>query len=141
MSHSEGLPYGALPILKARQAGKRPADLILISMVGALPNELNPVVLAEHNKTYSWEWLRGLQCCFWTTPDTYLAKHIIDAAKAVPLKIFLWDWANEKGFDLFVLPTIESIGRPKQNWEWRIDALRWLPFQEKEFAQGEIKWN
>lgn len=141
MNQTEGLPYGALPILKARQAGKRPADLILISMVGVLPNELNPIVQVEHTKTYGWGWLRGLQVCFWTTPATYLARHIINASNARPSKMYLWDYANEKGFDLFVLPSIESISKPKQHWEWKVEALRWLPFQEKEFAQGEIKWN
>jgi hypothetical protein len=140
MSQSN-LPFGAFPILKARQAGKRPADLILISMIGALPNELNPIVIAEQNKTYDWKWLRGLSCCFWTTPATYVAKHIINASKALPSEMYLWDYANEKGFNLFVLPTVESIDKPKQLWDWKVDALRWMPFQEKEFAQGKIKWN
>lgn len=135
------MPRGAIPILQARQRGKKPADMVLISMIGALPKESNPVVIADKPVEYRWDWIKGLAACFWTTPGTYLAKHVLDCAKARPSSLILWDYANEKGYDLSVLPTVESIERPKEQWEMRIIADRWLPFQEKQFALGEPQWN
>ncbi|WP_025917809.1 hypothetical protein [Herminiimonas sp. CN] len=67
--------------------------------------------------------------------------HIFDCAKASPGAIYVWDRANEKGYDVSVLPTIESIDRPRDQWDMRIDALRWLPFQETHFALGEMECN
>ena len=135
------MPNGAAPILAARKQGKKPADLIILSMLGSLPNELNPVVQVTQSVNYDWGWLRGLQACFWVTPDTYQAKHIIDASKALPARLYLWDCANEKGFDLWVFPTDDSIDRPREQWILKVDRLRWMPFQEKKFAQGELTWN
>lgn len=135
------MPYGAPPILKARREGKRPADMILISMIGALPGELNPVVIADKPISYDWDWIRGLTACFWTTPKGYMAKHVLDCSKALPSRLFLWDCANEKGYDLTVLPTAESADRPQYQWEMKIIADRWLPSQEKQFALGEMQWS
>ncbi len=70
------MPYGAMPILKARQRGKKPADMVLVSMVGTLPAEASPVVIADKALAYDWEWIRGLSACFWTSPKGYIAKHI-----------------------------------------------------------------
>jgi len=135
------MPYGAMPILKAREQGKRPADMILISMIGPLPREINPVVVADRPVSYDWRWARGLVACFWTSPKGYMAKHGIDAATALPARLHLWDCANEKGYDISVLPTVGSIALPREQWEMRIIADRWLPFQEKQFALGELQWN
>ena len=135
------MPYGAKPILEARKQGRRPKDMILISLIGRLENEINPVVIAEKDIAYDWAWIRGLAACFWTTPNGYVARHIKDCAKAAPSAIYLWDCANEKGFDVHLLPTAESIERPREQWEVQVDALRWLPFQEKAFAMGELQWN
>lgn len=135
------IPYGATPILAARQQGKKPADLILLSMVGDLPNETNPVVQIKPSIQYDWSWLRGLAACFWTTPETYRAKHIIEAAKAMPGRLYLWDSANQKGYDIFVIPTLESTERPQAQWNWLVDPMPWLPFQNKAFALGDVICN
>lgn len=135
------MPYGAMPILKARKQGKRPADMILISMIGDLSGEANPFVIADKDKTHDWEWARGLPVCFWASPKGYAAKHILDCSKARPSAMYLWDCKNKKGYDIHVFPTVESIDRPREQWDWKIDALRWLLFQEKQFEQGEIACN
>lgn len=135
------MPYGALPILKAREQGKRPADMVLISMIGPLSGELNPVVVADQSVSYDWRWIRGLVACFWTTPKGYVAKHIIDASKSLPARLSLWDHANEKGYDISVLPAVDSIERPREKWELRIIAIRWTPRQERQFALGDLQWN
>lgn len=38
------LPYGGEAILKARAAGKRPAEMVILSLVGPIPGIENPVV-------------------------------------------------------------------------------------------------
>jgi len=38
-------PFGASAIIELRKAGKRPADMILLSLVGPLRDESNPVVI------------------------------------------------------------------------------------------------
>jgi hypothetical protein len=135
------MPYGAKPILEARKQGKRPKDMILISMVGPLQDEINPVVVVSPNKSYDWRWIRGLVACFWSTPAGYEAKHILDCSNARPSSLLLWDAENQKGYDIYVLPTVESIHLPREQWDMKINALRWLPFQEKQFATGEKQFN
>lgn len=131
------IPYGAKAILNARQQGKRPVDMVIVSMMGPLADEINPLVIADKDITYRWEWSRGLVVCFFASPDSYRAKHVFDCAKASPCKMYLWDCAARKGYDLYVLPTVESIERPRDQWDLKVDVLRWLPFQEKQFALGE----
>ena len=53
------LPYGAQEIVQLRSQGKRPADLILVSMMGLLKDEINPVVIAK-DQSYDWRFLHGL---------------------------------------------------------------------------------
>jgi hypothetical protein len=131
------MPHGAMPILKARQQGKRPADMVIVSMIGQLTDETNPLVIADKDIKYRWEWSRGLVVCFFASADTYLARHILDCAKASPCEMYLWDCVGEKGYDICVLPTVESIERPRDQWDLKVEVLRWLPFQEKQFALGE----
>ncbi len=135
------MPYGSMPIVQARKRGQRPADMVLISMIGSLPTEVNPVVITDKQSAYEWGWLRGLHACFWTHPKGYSAKHILDAHKADPAALYLWDCVNLKGYDISVLPTLDSIARPREQWIWRVQADRWLPFQEEAFSRGEATWN
>lgn len=135
------IPFGALPILKARKRGHRPARMVIVSMVGALPNDSHPIVIADRRIEYRWDWIRDLQACFWTHPEGYIAKHILDASKARPAAMYLWDCANLKGYDVRALPAVETISRPKEEWVWRVEADRWLPFQEQEFLRGEPVWS
>lgn len=53
------LPYNAEQILDLRKKGKRPADMLLVSMIGWL-GELNPCVIAQPGRDYDWRFLRGL---------------------------------------------------------------------------------
>lgn len=138
------LPLGAWRILDARKKGKKPADMVLVSMVGKLPNEVNPVVMVSEGAHHDWSWARGLIVCFWTTPKEYDPRHIIDCAKCQPKAMHLWDCANEHGFDVHAWPTIESIEanpKHKDRWAYKVHSFRWMLSQEKIFAMGELAWN
>ena len=50
------LPYGAKTILEARINGQRPADLLIVSLVGAV-DESNPVIVAKPDAKYDWRFL------------------------------------------------------------------------------------
>lgn len=53
------LPYGAAEIVALRRAGKCPADLLLISLIGPL-RETNPVIIAQPSRIYDWRFVIGL---------------------------------------------------------------------------------
>jgi len=57
---TNALPYGAAEILALRKSGKRPADMVLVSLVGPL-HEVNPVVIVRPEKFYDWRFLAGLE--------------------------------------------------------------------------------
>jgi len=54
------LPYGGREILELRQSHQKPADMVLISLIGPL-RELNPTVVARPERTYDWRFLAGLK--------------------------------------------------------------------------------
>lgn len=57
---SAALPYGAREIIALRNTGKRPADMVLVSLIGPL-REINPVVVAQANRAYDWRFLADLE--------------------------------------------------------------------------------
>lgn len=59
---TRNLPYGAAEILALRKTGKRPADMVLVSLIGPLRGENNPVVIAHPGRRYDWRFLSGLEC-------------------------------------------------------------------------------
>ena len=53
------LPYGAAEIVANRQLGKRPAEMVLVSLIGPL-REDQPVIVAKPGRAYDWRFLVGL---------------------------------------------------------------------------------
>ena len=74
------LPYGGQAITNLRAARKRPADMVLVSLVGPL-RETNPVVIACPDKSYDWQFISGLEVLLVveTHLDANLVKHAADA--------------------------------------------------------------
>lgn len=58
---SQAIPYGAQEILNLRKSGKRPADMVLISLNSQL-SEDNPVIIAKPHLAYDWSFLVDLEC-------------------------------------------------------------------------------
>ena len=54
------LPYGGQAIADLRAIRKRPADMVLVSLIGPL-REINPVVTPRPEKLYDWRFLAGLE--------------------------------------------------------------------------------
>lgn len=82
------LPPGARRILDARMAGKRPADPVVISFMGRLPWDFEPVVYAGRS-AYDWRFLRGLPTQVFVAPGAdvrdQLAAIVAEAAPYVSL--------------------------------------------------------
>lgn len=86
------LPYGGREIVELRAIRKRPADMVLVSLVGPL-RELNPIVVARPERTYDWRFLTGLDVLLVASSatDKSLVRRIADAVAAVdPSYLGLW---------------------------------------------------
>lgn len=77
-------PYGASAIIELRKAGKRPADMILLSLIGPLRDEGNPVVIVN-TPDCDLRFLHGLDVMLVCTMDTprELIKRVSDDLVAV----------------------------------------------------------
>lgn len=96
------LPYGAREIAELRSAGKRPADLVLVSLVGPL-RESNPVVIAKADRSYDWRFLVGLSVAVVVTTDTPNVHCIVKAIEeASPTTLSVWFADKQDGLNIAV---------------------------------------
>jgi len=127
------IPSGAREIVEARKRGLKPADLVIVSLIGKL-NEQNPIVYANPEAAYDWGWARGLKFCIFIRNGVPWEDTALAIAKAGLDWLAIWDIDRFEGANVYALPTLESINRPPSRWEWRLDFLPWLKFQNEEFA-------
>jgi hypothetical protein len=129
------IPTNAKPILDSRKNGLKPAEMILVSLIGRI-NESNHTVFANPRKAYDWLWARGLQICIYTSADVIWR----DVARAIasqrPSFLAVWDADRKEGANVYLLPDPANIQKPQAQWRWNLDFLPWLPTQNQEFA-----WN
>ncbi len=123
----------AQPILDARQKGLKPAEMILVSLIGRI-NEPNHTVYANPKTRYEWLWARGLQICIYAAKDVNWADTARSIASEGPSYLAIWDADRHEGSDVHFLPNPADIHKPKTDWRWNLDFLPWLPFQNREFA-------
>lgn len=98
--NARDLPYGAREIAELRSTGKRPADLVLISLVGPL-RENNPVVIAKAERSYDWRFLVGLSVALVIKTDTpNLAGIVKDIEEANPATLSVWFSDRQDGLNI-----------------------------------------
>ncbi|WP_040039608.1 hypothetical protein [Noviherbaspirillum autotrophicum] len=122
-----------LPILEARKKGLKPAEMILVSLIGRI-NEPNHTVYAQPSKVYDWLWVRGLQVCIYAAPSVDWRAVARSIAFERPSFLGVWDADNRQGANVYLLPHPADIDKPQNQWRWMLDFLPWLPFENKEFA-------
>lgn len=122
-------------ILDARRKGLKPAELILVSLIGRL-NEQNHTIYASPRKAYEWLWARGLQVCIYTAPGIDWRATARSIASERPSFLAVWDADNRQGANVYLLPHPADLDKPQSQWRWNLDFLPWLSPQNKEFA-----WN
>lgn len=127
------LANGAQRILQARMKGFKPAEVILVSLVGRI-NELNHTVYANPEKEYDWRWARDLQVCIYTSPGVNWRPVARSIASERPSSLWVWDVDNREGAHVYLFAHLADIDRPQSEWRWLLDFLPWLPFQNTGFA-------
>jgi len=96
------LPHGAAEIVALRTAGKRPADLLLISLVGPL-REANPVVIAQPSRSYDWRFLVSLPALIVATTETPNLAGIVKAIDAAaPSALSVWFADQQDGVNVLL---------------------------------------
>ncbi len=119
------LPYGAAEIVATRKAGKKPADMILISLVGPL-REMNPVVVARAEKSYDWRFLTRLEVLIVATTATSkesLARIVESILPHRPEYVGVWFADRQAGMNV-------AFGC------WRLSSGRGMGAQEREALAG-----
>ena len=119
------LPYGASEIVAIRKSGKKPADMILLSLVGPL-RELTPVGVARPEKSYDWRFLTRLEVLIVATIDTSKASlaRIVEAILAHrPAYLGVWFADRQAGMNV-------AFGG------WRLSSGRGMGAKDREAFAG-----
>lgn len=116
----------------------KPSDMILVSLVGPLRGELNPVVIVGDRKDYEWWWVRGLDICVFTNKEADWRRHLMDISAQRPAKLAVWDVERGSGAWVYRLPTLASLEAPT-GFEWELQFVKWLPFQNEDFIHAPYR--
>lgn len=96
------LPYGAAEIVALRTAGKRPADMLLISLVGPL-RETNPVIIAQPSRSYDWRFVVALPVLVVATTETPNIAGVVKAIDAAsPSSLSVWFADQQDGINVLL---------------------------------------
>lgn len=125
------LPTGSKPIFDARKAGKRPADLVLVSTVGRLPGENNPVVLADGD---DWRFVEGLRICVMARQGVAFRQHLLAIAFCGPAWLGLWDVDHREGCDVIAHLRLDRLdARRFTADDFTTIFWPWSPWQNRFF--------
>jgi hypothetical protein len=129
------IPMNAKSIIKARMQGFKPAELILISLIGKI-SESNYTVLASPEQRYDWRWVRDLGVCVFITPECDWRGTVLEIRKAMPRHMWLWDAPNKRGATVYLKPTHPaSEDKHVKDWDWVLDFRTWWGCENKGFVQ------
>ena len=130
------LPPGAHEIQHLRENGKRPAGAVVCSLIGAMPIEF----CVELDLDTQWDLLWAIDL------DVIVAAHKKQAVQLGPLLLqfkkhrprIIYLWLEDIGlaYDVRILPTPESIGKPLSEWVWRPDLHRLTKWEESEIRSS-----
>lgn len=125
------LPTGAKPIVEARIAGKRPADMLIVSLVGRLPQELNPVVIADGD---DWRFVEGMRVCVFARKGTPFRQRIAELKWFGASWIGLWDVDRHEGADTIVHLNLERLDQKHFSpADFETIFWPWSAWQNKQF--------
>jgi hypothetical protein len=121
-------------ILAARMKGLKPADMVIVSLVGPVGMD-NPTVFAKPEVAYDWRWVRGLDVCLYLNDDQEWPDLLKTIALQRPEHLNLWSHSGEWGAKVYLVPTATDIAKPVRSWKYELDFLPWLDFQNKDFLK------
>jgi len=127
----------AQSILDARLRGFKPSELIVISLNGSV-HVKNHVTLALTRNEYDWRWVRDLDICLYIDSSSEWARTLKAIALCRPAHLNIWNPADQWGARVYLRPTEEDIecAKPVALWEFELDFLPWLDFQNNDFSVG-----
>lgn len=118
------LPYGGQAIADLRANRQKPADMVLVSLVGPL-REINPVVVAQPARRYDWRFLAGLEVLLVASSAVEPAqiKRVSDELlKVSPEYLGVWFVDRQNGLNLAwgSYHPVSSAGRAMGLFERRV---------------------
>jgi hypothetical protein len=126
---------GAQPILDARLKGMKPSGMILVSLVGEVPTP-NHVVHAKAGTDYDWRWVHGLDVALVVDDSVDWPLLLKDVAMHRPDYLCVWHRVGNWGAKVYLIPTADDVLLPPAQWQYELDFLAWLDFQNEHFAAG-----
>lgn len=127
------LANGAQPILAGRQKGVRPAEMLIVSMIGRT-SESNHTVYANAGAEYDWRWAVGLDICLYVNSTTKWRDTLLAIAKARPRWLGVYNVDQFKGATASYLPRADDIEKPKNQWRYVLDFLPWTNWQNETYS-------
>lgn len=124
----------AQAIIDARVKGMRPADMVIVSMVGAVKTE-NPLVHVKPGTAYDWRWVRDLDICLYVNGPEDWPLTLREIGLQRPRHMELWNHAEMWGAHAYLIPTAQDVAKPVSQWKFEIDFLPWMDFQNRDFIQ------
>lgn len=128
------IAQNAQPILDARLKGLRPADMVVVSLLGPVVVD-NPTVFAEVGKTYDWRWCKGLDVCIYLHDALDWPELVKAVALARPEHLSLWNHVDQWGAKVFLVPTESDLAKPVRRWSFELDFSVWHDFQNIDFVK------
>lgn len=123
----------AQEILDARLQGLKPAEMILVSLVGTL-REVNHTVLASPHEVYDWRWVRGLDICVYIDAKVEWRRTVLALAHCCPGQLFLWDITSRRGANVYLKPSHPaSEARDARSWKWILDFSSWFECENEAY--------
>ena len=130
------LAEGAQKIIAARANGMKPADMVIVSLVGT-PETFNPFVVANHKETYDWRWIRNLEIGVYVQDGQEWAHTVKSMMMCRPQYLCVWNVTDQWGATAWLEPRRDEITKPRSQWLWELDFTQWLEFQNEDFAAGK----
>lgn len=129
------IALNAAPIIAARLKGLKPADMVCVSLVGSLCNR-NPVVHCKPSESLDWRWVKDLDVCLYVGPSPDWADTLKAIALCRPAHLSIWNTSEHWGAKVYLIPTANDIKLPVPQWEYELDIVEWLDFQNQDFLAG-----
>lgn len=128
------IPNGAQEIIDANRANKRPGEMVIVSLVGNLP-EMNKTLVVD-GPYYDWRFVYGLEICIFSRPGKPTIPTAMGIGRNFPGRLYVWDVENREGADGNVLLKPESIDKVYfMPDDWTVIWWPWTRWQNKKFEE------
>lgn len=127
------IPNGAQEIIAVRKKGMKPAELIIVSLIGKL-DELNHTIYANPGANYDWRWSVGLKIVLFTKPGVDCKPILKAIARSKPEWLAIYDVDQFKGAEVSLWPLVDDIDKPASLWRYKLHFFPWNKFENERFS-------